>query len=110
MIKCGLPLSIISELVLKMPYVQGTAIGQDLANQTRLAFPIADEALRFLEDQRLVEVASGELVGRVSYRFSLTELGRIRAREVLSNLDMSVRHRCRWSSTSAMSPTGSFGD
>src|SRR5581483_6883104 len=61
---------------------QGTAIGQDLANQTRLPFPIADEALRFLKDQRLLEVASGELVGRVSYRFSLTELGRIRAREV----------------------------
>jgi len=82
LLDCGLPLTLVGDLVLKVLYVQGTAIGQDIANQIRLAFPIVDESLRFLKDQRLIEVAGGDLVGRISYRFSLTELGRIRAREV----------------------------
>jgi len=81
LIDCGLPLTVLADLVLKVVYVQGTAIGQEIAAQIRLGFPIVDEALRFLKDQRLLEVSGGDLVGRVSYRFSLTEMGRIRARE-----------------------------
>jgi len=78
----GLTLGFLSELVLKLLYVHGSLLGQDIAHQIRLVFPIVDEALRFLKDQRCIEVSSGELVGRVSYRFALTELGRLRAREV----------------------------
>jgi predicted ATPase with chaperone activity len=78
----GLTLGYVAELILKQLYVQGTLIGQDVALQLRLPFPIVDEALRFLKDQRCIEVSGGDLVGRMSYRFALTELGRLRAREV----------------------------
>uniref|UniRef100_A0A7C2JZN1 ATPase n=1 Tax=Schlesneria paludicola TaxID=360056 RepID=A0A7C2JZN1_9PLAN len=78
----GLTLGFLSELVLKLLYVHGSLLGQEIAQQIRLPFPIVDEALRFLKDQRCIEVSSGDLLGRVSYRFALTELGRLRAREV----------------------------
>jgi predicted ATPase with chaperone activity len=81
LVDSGLPLSLVADLVLKLLYVHGTAVGQDIANSVRLVYPVVDEALRFLKDQRLLEVSGGGMVGRVSYRFGLTELGRIRARE-----------------------------
>lgn len=79
--ECGLQLGLIADLVLKQLYLHGTMLGGDLARATRLPFSIVDEALRTLRDQKCIEVASGDLVGRVSYRFALTELGRARARE-----------------------------
>lgn len=79
--ECGLQLSLIADLVLKQLYLHGTMLGGDIARATRLPFSIVDEALRTMRDQKCVEVASGDLVGRVSYRFALTERGRGRARE-----------------------------
>ena len=81
----GLHLGQLCDLVLKQLYLQGTLLGGDIARGTRLPFSIVDEALRSLRDQKLLEVASGDLVGRVSYRFALTELGRIRARETFEH-------------------------
>lgn len=79
--ECGLQLGHIADLVLKQLYLHGTLLGGDIARATRLPFSIVDEALRAMRDQKCIEVASGDLVGRVSYRFALTELGRARARE-----------------------------
>jgi predicted ATPase with chaperone activity len=81
----GLQLEQIADLALKQLYLHGTMLGGDIARATRLPFSIVDEALRTLRDQKCVEVASGDLVGRVSYRFALTELGRGRARESFDN-------------------------
>lgn len=81
----GLQLGQIADLVLKQLYLHGTMLGGDLARATRLPFPIVDEALRAMRDQKCIEVASGDLVGRVSYRFALTELGRSRARELFEH-------------------------
>lgn len=78
----GVTLGQLSEMVLKLLYMHGSLVGQDIAHQVRLVFPIVDEALRFLKDQRCIEVSGADLVGRVSFRFALTELGRVRAREV----------------------------
>ncbi|QDV30768.1 hypothetical protein Spb1_27020 [Planctopirus ephydatiae] len=77
----GLGLGAMAEFVLKELYIHGNMFGADIARQLRLPFPILDEALRFLKDQRCVEVSQGDLLGRVSYRFSLTDMGRVRARE-----------------------------
>lgn len=79
--EAGLTLGFVAEMVLKLLYAHGSLVGQEIAHQNRLPFPIIDEALRFLKDQRCVEVSGGEVVGRISYRFALTELGRLRARE-----------------------------
>jgi predicted ATPase with chaperone activity len=83
--ECGLQLGHIADLVLKQLYLHGTLLGGDIARATRLPFSIVDEALRALRDQKCIEVASGDLVGRVSYRFALTELGRARARELFEH-------------------------
>jgi predicted ATPase with chaperone activity len=77
----GLGLMQICDLVLKQLYLQGNLLGIQLARSARLPFQVVEEALRFLKDEKCIEVLSGELIGPASYRFNLTELGRHRARE-----------------------------
>ncbi len=77
----GLTLSQLCELLLKQIYLTGSMTGFDLAGHARLPFSVIDEGLRFLKDEKCLDVTSGELLGRISYRFTLTELGRLRARE-----------------------------
>src|SRR5438552_1152425 len=75
----GLTNGQLSDLLLKTLYVHGVLQGTDFCRLLRLPFNIIDEALRGLRDQKLIEVASGDLVGRITYRFALTEVGRVRA-------------------------------
>ena len=77
----GLSLGTISDLILKQLYLQGNLLGIQFARQLRLPFTVVEEGLKFLKDDKCIEVASGDLVGPVSYRFNLTDLGRKRARE-----------------------------
>ncbi len=77
----GLSLLQVCDLLLKQLYLGGGLLGVDMARQARLPFNVIDEALLFLKDEKCVEVTAGEIIGRVSYRFALTDLGRIRARE-----------------------------
>src|SRR5205809_856611 len=79
--QCGLSLMQVCDLILKQLYLQGAALGVDLARQSRLPFNVIDEGIVFLKDEKCIEVSSGDLIGRVSYRFNLTDLGRARARE-----------------------------
>jgi len=79
--KSGLSLMQVCDLILKQLYLQGAALGIDLARQSRLPFNVIDEGLVFLKDEKCIEVSAGDLIGRVSYRFNLTDLGRSRARE-----------------------------
>ncbi|MCA9055868.1 MAG: hypothetical protein KDA75_18670, partial [Planctomycetaceae bacterium] len=77
----GLTRGQLSDLLIKQLYLSGSLTGYALAGHARLPFTVIDEALEFLKDEKCVEVASGEMLGRISYRFLLTELGRQRARE-----------------------------
>ncbi len=77
----GLSLMQVCDLILKQLYMQGGLLGLDLAKEARLPFNVVDAALRFLKDEKCLEVATGELIGRVSYKFHLTDLGRTRARD-----------------------------
>lgn len=77
----GLSLMKLCDLVLKQLYLQGSAVGIEISRSARLPFSIIDEALIFLKDEKCIEVSSGNMFGRSSYRYNLTELGRIRARE-----------------------------
>ena len=58
-------------------------LGLDLARLLCLPFKVIEESLGFLKDEKCLEVAGGDLIGRVSYRFNLTELGRRRAQEAM---------------------------
>ena len=77
----GLSLVQLSGLVLKQLYLQGSALGLEISRSAHLPFSIIDTALIFLKEEKCIEVTSGNVIGRSSYRFHLTELGRVRARE-----------------------------
>jgi hypothetical protein len=82
--EAGLLLGFLNDLVLKTLYTRGGMLGLDLARFLCLPFKVIEEGLRFLKEEKCLEVAGGELIGRVSYRFNLTELGRKRAQDALA--------------------------
>ncbi|MBC7821360.1 MAG: ATPase [Planctomycetaceae bacterium] len=69
------------DLILKQIYLHGNLLGVEIAKNARLPYNLIDESLRFLKDEKCIEVTSGDFLGRASYRFSLTDMGRTRARE-----------------------------
>ena len=58
-------------------------LGRDLASYLCLPFKVIREPLKFLKDEKCIQVDGGDLVGEVSYRFSLTDLGRKRAQDAM---------------------------
>ncbi|MDB5306808.1 MAG: hypothetical protein JWO38_1010, partial [Gemmataceae bacterium] len=54
-----------------------------LAQLLCLPFKVIREPLRFLKDEKCIQVDGGDLVGEVSYKFSLTDLGRKRAQDAM---------------------------
>src|SRR5947208_16888849 len=81
--EAGLTLAFLNELIVRTLYARGGMLGLDLARLLCLPFKVIEEALRFLEDDKSLEVQGGDLIGRVSYRFNLTEQGRRRAQEAM---------------------------
>ncbi|WP_437203224.1 ATPase [Planctomicrobium sp. SH664] len=79
--EADLHLGQISNLILKLLYLHGMLRGYEISRNLKLPFSVADEGLEFLKGERCVEVTSGDLMGRLSYRYLLTEAGRVRARE-----------------------------
>jgi predicted ATPase with chaperone activity len=77
----GLTLGFLSEMVLRTLYTRGGMLGLDLARLICLPFKVIEEALGFLKHEKCIEVLGGDLIGRISYKFNLTELGRRRAQE-----------------------------
>jgi predicted ATPase with chaperone activity len=80
----GLTLGFLNDLILRVLYTRGGMLGLDLSRLLCLPFKIVEEALNFLKNEKCIEVLGGDLIGRISYRFNLTELGRRRAQEALS--------------------------
>jgi predicted ATPase with chaperone activity len=79
----GLSLSFLNDLIMRSLLVRGSMLGLDLARLLCLPFKVIEEPLQFLKDEKCIEVKSGDLIGHVAYRFTLTELGRSRARDAL---------------------------
>ncbi|MFO0945225.1 MAG: AAA family ATPase [Planctomycetota bacterium] len=82
----GLTLGFIADLVLKTLFTRGSMLGIELSRLCALPFKILEEALIFLKDEKCVEISGGDLIGTVSYRFTLTEFGRQRARDAMETL------------------------
>ncbi len=76
--EAGLSQSFVCDMILKTVYIRGPQIGRDIAQFLCLPFKVILAPLRFLKDEKLLQIDGGDLVGEVSYRFSLTELGRTR--------------------------------
>jgi hypothetical protein len=77
----GLTSGFLCEMLLRVLYTRGAMIGRDLAQLLCLPFKVIREPLRFLKDEKCIQVDGGDLVGEVSYKFSLTDLGRRRAQD-----------------------------
>src|SRR5438105_14961724 len=68
---------------LRTLYTRGAMIGRDIAQLLCLPFKVIREPLKFLKEEKGIQVDGGELVGEVSYKFSLTDLGRKRAQDAM---------------------------
>jgi hypothetical protein len=79
----GLTLGFICDMLLRTVYTRGVMVGRDISQYLCLPFKVIREPLRFLKDEKLLQVDGGDLVGDVSYRFSLTDLGRDRAKSAM---------------------------
>ncbi|MFO0876057.1 MAG: ATPase [Gemmataceae bacterium] len=77
----GMTLGFLSDMILRTLYTRGGMLGLDLARLLCLPFKVVEEALAFLKHEKCIEVLGGDLIGKISYRFNLTELGRRRSQE-----------------------------
>ena len=77
------PLAFLNDLLLRTLYARGQHARPGPGPHFCLPFKVIEESLKFLKDEKCIEVAGGDLIGRVSYRFNLTELGRRRAQEAM---------------------------
>jgi predicted ATPase with chaperone activity len=81
--EAGLTSAFVNDLLMKSLYLRGTMIGRDLAQYLCLPFRVIKDQLKFLKDDKSIEVMGGDLVGEVSYRFTLTDMGRKRAQDAM---------------------------
>src|SRR5262245_55262269 len=81
--EAGLSAGFVNDMILKSLYNRGAMLGRDLAQYMCLPFKVIRDCLKFLKDEKSIEVAGGDLVGEVSYRFTLTDLGRQRAHDAV---------------------------
>jgi predicted ATPase with chaperone activity len=84
----GLSASFLSNLALKVLYTRGFVSGHELADTLKLPFAnVVDHLLDFLRREHLTEVrgASASGFGESSYQYVITEQGRGRARELMSD-------------------------
>src|SRR5262249_51317853 len=82
--EAGLTIGFVNEMILRTLYASGSLLGLDLSRKLCLPFKVIEESLRFLKDQKCRDVTGGDLIGRISYQFTLTELGRKRAQDAMS--------------------------
>jgi len=79
----GLTVGFLNNMILRALYIRGGMLGLDLAKLLCLPFKVIEESLGFLKNEKAIEVLGGDLIGRISYRFNLTDLGRKRAQEAI---------------------------
>jgi predicted ATPase with chaperone activity len=82
--EAGLTVGFVNDMILRTLYTRGSSLGLDLSRQLCLPFRVIEESLRFLKDEKCLDVTGGDLIGRISYRFALTELGRQRAQDAMA--------------------------
>ena len=81
--QAGLTSGLMNDMLLRTLYVRGTMIGRDIAQFLCLPFKVVQGSLKFLKDEKCIQIDGGDLVGEVSYRFTLTDLGRKRAQDAM---------------------------
>jgi predicted ATPase with chaperone activity len=75
----GLGAELVGGLLLKALHNVGEATGHELSKRLGLVFGAFEVVLQSLKSQLLCEIVGGALMGGASYRYRLTEAGRVRA-------------------------------
>ncbi|OFW17210.1 MAG: hypothetical protein A3H29_00100 [Acidobacteria bacterium RIFCSPLOWO2_02_FULL_67_21] len=75
----GLSRDLILQIVAKTLYFAGELTGVELANRLAVGFQIVEPVLELLRRDQHCEIAGGSVVGAPSYRYRLTDAGRVRA-------------------------------
>jgi predicted ATPase with chaperone activity len=83
--EAGLSLDLVLQLVLKTLHFVGELSGAEIASRLGVKFSVIDPALQMLKAQHQVEVAGGAMIGGPSYRYRITDAGRVRAQLFLES-------------------------
>ena len=75
----GIPLDLILQLVLKTLHFAGELSGTELCRRLGLEYHVIEPALDLLKVQQQVSIIGGGLVGGASYRYRISDSGRVRA-------------------------------
>jgi hypothetical protein len=81
----GLTHTLVEQTLLRTIHFRGEIIGRDLAESVGLRFSLIDPLLDHLKRSRLLEVKGSLGYGNVSSVFTLSEAGKIRARDALES-------------------------
>src|SRR5229473_2472047 len=81
--EAGLTAGFLNDMILRTLYTRGSMLGLDLTRFLCLPFRVIEESLCFLKDEKCLEVTGGDLIGRISYRYTLTDVGRGRAHDAM---------------------------
>jgi MoxR-like ATPase len=75
----GLSSDLILQIVTKTLHLGGELTGTELSDRLGVSFQIIEPALALLKSEHHCEIAGGSLLGGPSFRYRLTDTGRIRA-------------------------------
>ena len=75
----GLSPDLILQMVTKTLHFAGELVGTVLADRLGVPFGVIEPSLELLKRERHVEIIGGALVGTSSYKYRLTDAGRVRA-------------------------------
>jgi predicted ATPase with chaperone activity len=81
----GLAPDLILQIVTKTLHLAGELTGIELSERLGVAFQIIEPALTLLKREQQCEIAGGTMLGPPSYRYRLTDAGRVRAALFLEN-------------------------
>ncbi len=83
--EAGLSLDLLLQLVLKTLHFVGELSGADIAGRLGVKFSVIDPGLHALKQQHQVEVSGGSIIGGPSYKYRITDAGRVRAQLFLES-------------------------
>jgi predicted ATPase with chaperone activity len=81
----GLAPDLILQMVAKTLHLAGELVGTALADRLGVPFQVIEPALMLLKREQHLEISGGTMLGPPSYRYRLTDAGRVRAALFLSD-------------------------
>ncbi len=75
----GIPFDLILQLALKTLHFAGELSGSELSRRLGLDFQVIQGALELLKVQQQISIVGGGMVGGASYRYRISDSGRVRA-------------------------------